>query len=115
MTRGKRSKRTRSTRIKFEQFIFDLLPAARRSLVVEVDERAVFAPVKNGSGADRDTPETVRQQMIDLHRQWLTKAGAVVNQGVAVEISPLFALDAAEVAEKAEDPALHVTADRHFR
>ena len=60
--------------IKFEQFIFDLLPAAKRSLVVEVDEQSVFAPVKNGEGAKRDTPDTVRRQMITLHRRWLEAA-----------------------------------------
>jgi len=100
--------------IKFEQFIFDLLPAARRSLIVEVDEQAVFAPVKNGSGAEKDTPETVRAQMVSLHRQWLESAEAKVDKGVLVEISPLFALDAAEVAAKI-DRRLHVTADRLFR
>ena len=100
--------------IKFEQFIFDLLPAARRALVVEVDEKAVFAPVKNGTGAERDTPETVRRQMIALHRAWLRLAGATVDDGVAVEISPLFALDAAELASKIE-PGLRVMADRYFK
>ncbi|HEX3726539.1 MAG TPA: UTP--glucose-1-phosphate uridylyltransferase, partial [Pirellulales bacterium] len=33
--------------IKFERFIFDLLPAARQAIVVEVDEERAFAPVKN--------------------------------------------------------------------
>jgi UDP-N-acetylglucosamine/UDP-N-acetylgalactosamine diphosphorylase len=100
--------------IKFEQFIFDLLPAAEQSLVVEVDEQAVFAPLKNGPGADRDSPETVRAQMMKLHRQWLCDAGATVADGVKIEISPLFALDAVEVVEKVK-PGLRVTADRYFQ
>lgn len=86
--------------IKFEQFIFDLLPAARRAIVVEVDEQRVFAPVKNKAGESRDTPETVKAQMIALHTGWLQDAGAMVSSGVAVEISPLFALESADVAEK---------------
>jgi UDP-N-acetylglucosamine/UDP-N-acetylgalactosamine diphosphorylase len=86
--------------IKFEQFIFDLLPAAGRAIVVEVDETHAFAPVKNKSGDPRDTPETVQAQIIALHTQWLQEAGAIVSPGVAVEISPLFALDSAEVAER---------------
>jgi UDP-N-acetylglucosamine/UDP-N-acetylgalactosamine diphosphorylase len=100
--------------IKFEQFIFDLLPEAKKSLVVEVDESAVFAPVKNGEGAERDTPTTVRRQIVALHRDWLEKAGAKVSEGVDVEISPLYALDADEVSRKINE-GLEVTSDRYFR
>jgi UDP-N-acetylglucosamine/UDP-N-acetylgalactosamine diphosphorylase len=100
--------------IKFEQFIFDLLPAARHALVVEVDEKSVFAPVKNGPGSVKDSPETVRAQLIELHRRWLRQAGAALADGIAVEISPLFALNAAELAEKIE-PGLRVAADRYFQ
>ena len=35
-----------------------------------------------------------------LHTGWLQEAGAIVSSGVAVEISPLFALDCDELAEK---------------
>jgi UDP-N-acetylglucosamine/UDP-N-acetylgalactosamine diphosphorylase len=65
---------------------------------VEVDEASHFAPVKNGPGAPRDTAETVQAQMIALHRRWLEQAGARVAPGIAVEISPLFALDADDAA-----------------
>ena len=100
--------------IKFEQFIFDLLPAAQRSLVVEVDEQAVFAPLKNRPGADRDSPETVQAQMIKLHRRWLREAGCTVDDSIKVEISPLFALDAADVAAKIKS-GLRVQADHYFQ
>jgi UDP-N-acetylglucosamine/UDP-N-acetylgalactosamine diphosphorylase len=93
--------------IKFERFIFDLLPAADRAIVVEVDAARVFAPVKNGPGADRDSPQTVQQQILALHRGWLEAAGARVQADAAVEISPLFALDQDEVKAK-------VTAGRQF-
>ena len=46
--------------IKFERFIFDLLPEARAAIVVEVDETQAFAPVKNAPGDARDTPESVQ-------------------------------------------------------
>jgi UDP-N-acetylglucosamine/UDP-N-acetylgalactosamine diphosphorylase len=85
---------------KFERFIFDLLPAAERSIVVEVDERRTFAPVKNAPGEKRDTPEVVQSLMAALHRQWLREAGALVDDHAAVEISPLFALDAQELTGK---------------
>lgn len=86
--------------IKFEQFIFDLLPFARHAIVVEADEAKSFAPVKNEPGASRDSPETVQAQMAALHAEWLRQAGVEVAPGVVVEISPRFALDAAELATK---------------
>lgn len=86
--------------IKFERFIFDLLPQAREALVVEVDEATDFAPVKNAPGEARDTPEAVQAALVALHASWLRAAGVEVAPGVPVEISPLFALDAAEVAAK---------------
>jgi UDP-N-acetylglucosamine/UDP-N-acetylgalactosamine diphosphorylase len=85
---------------KFERFIFDLLPAAENALVVEVDSRLHFAPLKNASGASEDTPEAVQEQMVSLHTDWLKKAGVEVAEGTPVEISPLSALDAQELAEK---------------
>ena len=44
--------------IKFERFVFDLLPLAERAFVVEGDPAKVFAPVKNAPGAEVDTAET---------------------------------------------------------
>jgi len=38
--------------------------------------------------------------MFAQHRHWLEAAGARLADGVKVEISPLFALDAAEVAKR---------------
>jgi UDP-N-acetylglucosamine/UDP-N-acetylgalactosamine diphosphorylase len=100
--------------IKFEQFIFDLLPAARRGVVVEVDPAKAFAPLKNAPGAAEDTAESVRAQMVALAAEWLRAAGAVVEPGLPVEISPLFALDAEELAGKIE-PGLDVRKARYFR
>ena len=75
--------------LKFEKFIFDLLPAAKRALVVEVDPAEAFAPVKNAPGAKTDSPEWVRAQMIAQATRWLQKAGAKVARDTPVEISPL--------------------------
>ena len=99
--------------IKFERFIFDLLPAAERSIVFEVDRKAAFAPLKNADGQPADTPTTVRRQMIALHVTWLRSAGAFVEDGVPVEISPLFALDAAELSQKLAS-GLMITKPRFF-
>jgi len=90
--------------LKFERFIFDLLPHANNPLVVEYAERDVFAPLKNAPGAERDTPEYVHRFMIAQHRQWLEAAGTRVADGVAVEISPLWALDAEAAAARSDLP-----------
>lgn len=88
--------------LKFERFIFDLLPHAKNPVVIEYDEREMFAPVKNAPGASRDTPEYAQRFMLDQHRRWLMAAGTRVTEGVAVEISPLWALDAEGVAARAD-------------
>jgi UDP-N-acetylglucosamine/UDP-N-acetylgalactosamine diphosphorylase len=99
--------------LKFERFIFDLLPHARNPLVVEFAEEDVFAPLKNAPGASRDTPEYVHQFMIAQHRKWLETAGTKVGNGVAVEISPLWALDADGVANRTDRPK-SITSDTYL-
>jgi UDP-N-acetylglucosamine/UDP-N-acetylgalactosamine diphosphorylase len=86
--------------IKFERFIFDLMPFADNPIVVEVDHYSNFAPIKNAPGEERDTPEMARARMVAVHTEWLRRAGAEVAEGLAVEISPLFALDAAELTDR---------------
>ena len=100
--------------LKFERFIFDLMPSARNSLVVEIDAAQGFAPLKNAPGAAADTPEHVRAAMVAEHRGWLAAAGAEVADGVQVEISPLFALDAEDVSAKVA-PGTRITHETYFR
>jgi UDP-N-acetylglucosamine/UDP-N-acetylgalactosamine diphosphorylase len=83
---------------KFERFIFDALPLAIKTLVVEADRAKEFSPVKNATGTD--TPESAKAAMTALHRGWLRSAGAIVDEDAPVEISPLFALDERELKEK---------------
>jgi UDP-N-acetylglucosamine/UDP-N-acetylgalactosamine diphosphorylase len=81
-----------------------VLPKAQRWTVVETRREEEFAPLKNAEGDD--SPATVERLMVDLAAGWITKAGGVVRRNadgrpaVAVEISPLFALDAEELAAK---------------
>jgi UDP-N-acetylglucosamine/UDP-N-acetylgalactosamine diphosphorylase len=93
-----------SNALKFEKFIFDLLPHAKNPLVVEFAESEVFAPLKNAPGASRDTPEYVQQFIVAQHREWLEAAGTRLPVNVSVEISPLWALDAEAVAERSDRP-----------
>jgi UDP-N-acetylglucosamine/UDP-N-acetylgalactosamine diphosphorylase len=110
---GSRVEPSQPNAIKFERFIFDLLPHARRAIVVEVDAEREFAPVKNAPGAEQDSPELVQERMISLHREWLRSAGAAVDDDVPVEISPLFALDDEEVAAKVQ-PGTRIDKPTYF-
>jgi UDP-N-acetylglucosamine/UDP-N-acetylgalactosamine diphosphorylase len=86
--------------IRFERFIFDLLPHARQALVVEADPAEAFAPVKNSDSEATDNPRTARGMMIALHRRWLREAGATVADETPVEINPLWARNAEEVKRR---------------
>ncbi len=98
--RGQRIEPAAPNAIKFERFIFDLLPLAQRAIVVEGAAAQWFAPVKNPPGDRRDSPDTCRAALLALHREWLSAAGAQIASHTPVEISPLFALDAAELRRK---------------
>lgn len=98
---------------KFERFIFDLLPAAENAFVVEALPSEAFAPVKNADSAATDTPRLARQAISDLHRNWLTQAGARVDEGLLVEINPRFALSASELAQKIPEN-LQIRSNQYF-
>ncbi len=101
----------RENAYKFERFIFDALPAATRSLVLETDRAREFNPVKNASGDD--SPATAREALLRLHRGWLREAGVEVDDQTPVEVSPLFALDADEIRGKVR-PGTRVTEPTFF-
>lgn len=110
---GNQVEPTQPNAIKFERFIFDVMPKAKNAIVVEVDPARAFAPLKNASGAKDDTRETVQAQLSAEHRLWLRQAGVQVDDAVVVEISPLYALDATELAAKVR-PGTQVTEPTYF-
>ena len=75
---------------KYERFIFDLIPQAERSVGMEIDRDAEFAPVKNASGPN--SPATAVELAHGQYVRWLEAAGVRVSlpQGALVEISPLL-------------------------
>jgi UDP-N-acetylglucosamine/UDP-N-acetylgalactosamine diphosphorylase len=77
--------------LKFERFIFDVLPQAERWTVLSTAREEEFAPVKNKEGVD--SPDSARAMMLARSARWLREAGVEVPEGVKVEISPLFAVD----------------------
>jgi UDP-N-acetylglucosamine/UDP-N-acetylgalactosamine diphosphorylase len=90
--------------LKFERFIFDVLPLAERWLVLETSHREEFAPLKNAEGAD--SPKAVEAALSNLAADWLKRAGVEVPRApngepaFPLEISSLVALDAEELANR---------------
>ena len=82
---------------KLERFIFDALPLAEKTLIVEGNRDREFNPVKNREGAD--SPDTARAALNRIAREWLTSAGVDVPDDKAIEISPLTALDANDLID----------------
>jgi UDP-N-acetylglucosamine/UDP-N-acetylgalactosamine diphosphorylase len=111
---GKYIEPSQANAIKFERFVFDLLPLAQRAIVVEDDPAEVFAPVKNANGESVDTPAHTQLAILAQHRRWLESAGCSLTTGVRVEISPHWAVDETEVKERMHKP-LRFNADTFLR
>ncbi|MCD8349541.1 MAG: UDPGP type 1 family protein [Planctomycetaceae bacterium] len=84
--------------IKFETFVFDALPFAEKTLNMEVQREHEFAPVKNAEGVD--SVATSRELLTKYFAEWLREAGITVSTPEAIEISPLYSLDAGELRTK---------------
>jgi UDP-N-acetylglucosamine/UDP-N-acetylgalactosamine diphosphorylase len=101
---GRTVQPTRENALKFGMFVFDALPLAERWLAQEALRQEEFSPVKNADGVD--SPATARRDLINLHAGWLEHAGVAVprddkgNALIPVEVSPRFALDAAELGPR---------------
>lgn len=98
--------------IKFETFIFDALRFTDTSVTLEVRREEEFAPVKNMSG--EDSLASCRAMLSALHRSWLESAGITVAEGVAVEISPLLALDREDVSRRGAQMPQEIRQDAYF-
>ena len=89
---GKVVKSAEPNGYKFEKFIFDILPNAKKAAFLAFDQQDEFSPVKNAEGAD--SPETCKA---DMQRKWarqLADSGITVPAGMPLEIDPVYALDA---------------------
>ena len=86
---GKYTKPTEPNGIKLEQFIFDVFDTVplNKFGCLEVDRCKEFSPLKNGPGSKNDNPETSRLAYLKLGTSWLEDAGAIVKDGVLVEVS----------------------------
>jgi UDP-N-acetylglucosamine/UDP-N-acetylgalactosamine diphosphorylase len=83
--------------IKFEMFVFDALPLAKRPVIIEGRRSQNFSPVKNAEGVD--SPQTCKDDQLRMFAGWLAAAGQPLETdetglpAVTFEISPRFACD----------------------
>lgn len=89
--------------VKFEKFVFDGIPIADRSIVVETDRVEEFAPVKNATGTD-SIESSKRLQSLRAAR-WLAEQGVDVPMkgsevDATIEISPLTATCTEDLATR---------------
>ena len=103
----------RPNAVKLEMFVFDALPLAKQTMILETLRSEEFSPIKNASGTD-----SLASSLHDQVRRaagWLETAGIAVPRdadgqvATAIEISPLFADSAEELARKV-DPKLTIPA-----
>ena len=84
---------------KFEKFIFDILPEAKRVALLAFDRRDEFAPVKNASG--KDSPETCRAALrAKWRRQLQGEVHIAVPSDLPLEIDPLFMYDGGDILKR---------------
>jgi UDP-N-acetylglucosamine/UDP-N-acetylgalactosamine diphosphorylase len=90
--------------IKLETFVFDALPLASKSIILQTSRSQEFAPIKNATGVN--SAKTARQMMIDRAADWLESAGINVpkkqdgRSDCTIEIAPSFALEKADIKAK---------------
>jgi UDP-N-acetylglucosamine/UDP-N-acetylgalactosamine diphosphorylase len=92
--------------VKLEMFVFDALPLAAETVILETRRSEEFSPVKNAEG--EDSPMTCLHDQVRRAASWLESSGIQVPRdadgqvAAAVEISPLFADSAAELAKRVD-------------
>ncbi len=90
--------------IKLETFVFDALPLASHSMILETKRSEEFGPVKNATGVD--SAETSREMIIERAAIWLESAGIFVPRtdsgkvDCLLEIAPSFALSPQDLKAK---------------
>jgi len=103
---GRKINPTEPNGVKLETFVFDALPLAAKSIILQTIRSEEFAPVKNAVGDD--SPEVTRRMMIERAAGWLESAGVVVPRkkegsiDCVIEIAPTFATCKEDVAAKVD-------------
>ncbi|XP_068703514.1 UDP-N-acetylhexosamine pyrophosphorylase-like [Montipora foliosa] len=92
---GKRIEPTKPNGIKLEKFVFDVFEFTEKLAVLEVAREDEFSPLKNAKGSEKDSPETAKRDLCNLHCKYIVNAGGkFLNKNgfstVVCEVSPLL-------------------------
>jgi len=99
--------------VKVESFIFDALPLADKTMILEAAREDKFAPTKNKEGVD--SVVSCRAMLVDRDSRWLNACGVNVPPGCVVELSPKSFVDAEDVAARAAaKPFPPLTANQEY-
>jgi len=105
---GRRVEPTSANAIKLEAFIFDALPLTRTMpLLLEIDRREEFSPVKNATGVD--SLATAQRDMARRAARWLEASGVSVPRSsdgepkAPIEISPSAALEPTDLLSRKDE------------
>lgn len=71
---------------KFEKFIFDILPDAKKVAFLAFDQKEEFSPVKNAEGSD--SPATCKADMQAKWRRQLAERGILIDGDAVLEVDP---------------------------
>jgi UDP-N-acetylglucosamine/UDP-N-acetylgalactosamine diphosphorylase len=87
--------------IKLESFVFDALPLASKSIILETQRSEEFSPVKNATGIN--SAESAKEMIVARNAGWLESAGVTVPRrpdgsvDCVIEIAPSFAVEKDDV------------------
>jgi UDP-N-acetylglucosamine/UDP-N-acetylgalactosamine diphosphorylase len=99
---GKRVDPNNVNAVKLESFIFDSLPMADKTMILEAKRENEFSPTKNKTGVD--SVESCRKMLINYDCERLEKYAGVIlpkdvdgNYDIMVELSPLSFIDGEDI------------------
>ena len=109
---GRRIEPKQPNGVKLESFIFDAIPLASQSIILDIVRGEEFAPVKNATG--EDSAEATHRMLIERAAAWLESAGVKVprkadhSPDCVIEIASSFALGAEDIQAKRDQiPPIH--------
>ncbi len=114
---GNRVEPSEPNAVKLERFIFDALPLASVSVVLETVRSEEFSPIKNAEGSD--SPASSLHDQVRRAAKWLEAADVAVPHdadgeiAAAIEISPLYADSPEALATKITDE-IKISAGQSF-
>ena len=86
--KGSVVKPTEPNGYKFEKFIFDILPDAKKAAFLAFDQKDEFSPVKNAEG--NDSPATCKADLQAKWRRQLAAHGILIEGSATIEVDPVF-------------------------